>query len=190
MPHSLQKSTEVCLQGETLPTSIIYHGSINPVGARNLEVLLTDAVNRKKTNVTLHICSSGGDVTAGVGLANFLSMIPIVVNTHCFGRCGSIAVNVLLAGTVRSTEAIARFSLHAASYTEGPKKGQMADDTHLISEPFSQNLKWSRARLDKYFGSTEEKTFGPADAQRYGIVQEVVAYKMIQDEEIVHVAVR
>ena len=167
--------------------SLIYHGSISAAGARNAEILLTDAYKNKVSHVTLHICSKGGDVTAGVGLYNFLKMIPIDVDTHCFGMCESIAVSVFLAGRKRSTQPTSKFTLHAASYTDGAKKGEIADDTMILSQTFRESLNWDRDKEQYYFGSTDEKNVPLEVAVKLGIVHEVKRYNMKEDDEIVNV---
>ncbi len=170
-------------------TSLIYHGPITAAGARNAEVLLTDAFKNNITDVTLHICSKGGDVSAGVGLYNFVKMIPIDVDTHCFGLCGSIAVSVFLAGRKRSTVPASRFVLHAASHTDGPKKGEVSEDTILLSQIVRENLTWDSKNEKFYFGSTVEKNIPLTVAMQLGIVHEIKPYDIKESDEIINVSI-
>ena len=116
-------------------------------------------------------------------------MVPIKVNTHCFGICGSIAVNVYLAGKVRSSDPLSRFTLHASSYSSEAKEGQPADNNVLLSQPFETYLEWDQERLRNYFGSTEEKAFNPQYAVTLGIVHEIKSYSLDWEEEITNVAI-
>jgi ATP-dependent protease ClpP protease subunit len=127
---------------------IFYHGVVSGQGIRNLETLLLAAANDRIEEVTvcicicIYICSAGGEVDAGLGFYNFAGMLPIKVDTHCFGICGSIATTMYIAGHKRTTAKTSRFSLHASTYTNGPRKGEIAENTALMSEPFRTQLGW------------------------------------------------
>ena len=80
---------------------IYYHGPINIQGVRNLETLLTKVASHDAPDITLCICSGGGDVCAGIGAYNFIKMLPVPITTYAFGICGSIAATIFLAGQSR-----------------------------------------------------------------------------------------
>jgi ATP-dependent protease ClpP protease subunit len=170
-------------------TFLIYHGQICAVGVRNVETLCIIKTSAGTADLTLCLCSDGGDVTAGIGLFNFLKMLPIAVNTHCFGICGSIAATILLAGKKRTTAPISRFTLHAATYSEGTRKGQISDSTSLIAKPFKTILGWQKDQLDRYFGSAEETFLSPAEAKDLGIVHAIEQHSFAAGDDITNVSI-
>lgn len=155
-----------------------------------MEALCVDKIANGAKRITLCLCSAGGDVTAGIGLFNFLRMLPnsIEINTHCFGVCGSITVTILLAGSKRSADVISQFNTHAAKYVEGPRGGQISETTSLIIKPFKTILNWSDERIDQFFDESD-KFFTPDEAKSLGIITEVKQFSFDDAAEVVNVAI-
>lgn len=176
--------------GQNYPMAhhIFYHGPITPQGVRNLEILVTKVAGKIDHEIVVCLCSGGGDVNAGIGAYNFLKMQPVPITTYAFGICGSIAATIFLAGEKRICASACMFTLHAASFIEGPRKGQVSENTELISLPFRQSIGWDDARISQYFSSAEEKFIPPATAAEYKIVTEVADRKITEGDESVHVA--
>jgi ATP-dependent protease ClpP protease subunit len=172
-----------------MATFLIYHGPVCAVGARNVETLCMAKTSVGASRLTLCLCSGGGDVIAGIGLFNFLKMLPITVNTHCFGICGSIAATIFLAGERRTTAPASMFSLHAATYSDGARKGQISENTKLIADPFETILGWQKDRLDACFGSAEETFLPPAKAKELGIVHEIEQHSFAACDDVVNVSI-
>lgn len=168
---------------------IFYHGPVSYEGARNLEILLTQAVTHENPDITLCICSGGGNVGAGIGIYNFIKMQPVPITTYAFGICGSIAATMFLAGSRRLAAPASQFSLHAASYTEGPRQGEISEETNLISRPFSETLHWPSERVDQYFGAAIEQYLTPESAQEFGMVTEIADVRIHPTDEQVHVRI-
>lgn len=169
------------------PIALVYHGPINPDGARATENLVTAAMSDGAEHIELRICSSGGDVNAGMGLFNFLSALPIRIDTHNFGFCGSIAATIFLAGKRRTTCRYSNFTLHAATYSNGPRQGQVSDDNELISRPFRIDLAWSDERIASMFGTNEESTILPDTAVSMAIAHAVEDLPFQPGQRIVNV---
>ena len=172
-----------------MATRFVYHGTISPQGVRNLEVLLAEALKKNTTQATLYLCSSGGDVTAGVGLYNYIRSIPMELDIHCFGVCGSIAVTIFLAGGRRTAEPVSSFCLHASTYIDGPRKGEIAENSRLISLPFERELGWDKSTLHHYFGTAEEKYFCVETAKELEIVHEIESQEIDERDEIINVRI-
>lgn len=168
---------------------LIYHGAFNPQGVRNVETLMLAAMRDGASRIVLHICSGGGDVTSGIGLYNFIRALPIPVDTHAFGACGSIAATIFLAGDNRSTVATSAFSLHAATYIEGPLKGQVSSNTTLIALPFKERLEWDDDLIQRYFGDAADKQILPDEAVALRIANSVQDLPLPSDpDRIMNVA--
>lgn len=168
-------------------TFILYHGPVTRFGAEQVEEACVQMLASAAQGATLLICSAGGDVTAGIGIYNFLRMMPFEIKTHAFGMCGSIAATIFLAGKKRTCSAASYFSLHAASYSEGPRIGQVAETTHMISAPFASELRWSNETIGHYFGAVDEKFLTSDDAKKLGILHEVSEPKLTADDLIVRI---
>ncbi|WP_312814480.1 ATP-dependent Clp protease proteolytic subunit [Brevundimonas sp.] len=152
---------------------LIYHGPVNQRGVSNTEILLLEAMKNGATSIVLHICSNGGDVTAGLGLYNFIRSLPVRVDTHAFGLCGSIAATIFLAGETRTSVRANAFSLHAASFSNGPLAGQISPNTDLIAQPFKERSEWDEALIQHYFADVTDKRILPDEAQALRIVHSV-----------------
>lgn len=168
---------------------VMYQGAVNHTGAKNLEALVTGAIEKGVKELTICICSGGGDVTSGIGLYNFLKMVPAKINTHNFGACGSIAATIFLAGERRTTAAASMFTLHAATFVEGPRKGEISENTTMIYEPFKLALGWQDDKINAYFSSGAESFIQPAQAKEFGIVHDITDLKMPEGAVIVPVHV-
>lgn len=164
---------------------LVYHGQIRSQGARNVETLLNVAMTEGAQSVVLHLCSSGGDVNAGIGLYNYIRAMPMPVHTHNFGFCCSIAATIFLAGEQRTASPLSRFTLHAAAYSEGPRLGQISDNTQLIARPFKDRLAWTDDRINHYFGDVTERHFSPEEAMSMHLVTLVQDYNFPQDPKAI-----
>jgi ATP-dependent protease ClpP protease subunit len=161
---------------------------MTPGGARNIEALALAARAEGETELTLCLASEGGDVNAGVGLFNFLKMLPMTVNTHAAGICASIAATVLLAGQKRTAQPLSSFIVHQATFVDGPLQGQRSPNTDLISHPFKEILNWTDLDISERFGPSDF-IFGPEKALEYGMVMEILTPEIGDDDRLVTVAI-
>lgn len=164
-----------------------YHGKITMEGVRNAQVLINEAVKAGDPEVTLCLCSGGGDVLAGTGLFHYLRMVPLSVHTHAVGNCASIAATVFMAGARRTVSPMTVFSLHAARYSEGPLLGQIAPNTAIIAAPFSA-LGWSDDEVSSRF-STEDFRFDPDEAVRLRVADAVEDLAFNAGDEIINIRI-
>lgn len=160
---------------------LIYHGAVSPHGVRNVETLMLAAMSDGASRIVLHLCSGGGDVTAGIGLYNFIRAFPVRVDTHAFGLCGSIAATIFLAGEERTTVATGAFMLHAATFSDGPQKGQVSPNTALISLPFKERLGWDQDIIDLNFSDATEKWMPPSRAVELRIASSILDLQLPSD---------
>jgi hypothetical protein len=59
---------------------LFFHGDVSAQAVRNVESLVLAAIGEGAKELTICIASNGGDVTAGIGLYNFLRMMPIAID--------------------------------------------------------------------------------------------------------------
>lgn len=145
---------------------IVYHGEITLQGVLQVERIVTKLLAEPEQEVTLNLCSGGGETTAGTGLYSFLKMMPFPINTHVFGWCASAALTIFLAGKRRSATPPTQFMLHAA---HGPDDS-ISEHVHQTIETFRRDLEWDQETLDRFFTTTDGNYFDAAEALRLGIV--------------------
>lgn len=166
----------------------LFHGAVTPTSVGNLETLMLHAFAQGAPNMTLYLCSGGGDVTAGVGLYNFIRMIPVPVHIHAFGNCSSVAATVLLAGERRTSATVAQFNLHAATYKDGANQGQVAHSNAILIQPFAETLGWTAENLAHYFGTASETSLDPSQAAALGIIHAIEDLKFPLGESVSRVS--
>lgn len=155
---------------------IKYYGDITPFGMSNLQMLLIKARHDGHDEVTILLASKGGDVDAGMSTYNFIRHKPVPkINIHVDGNLSSIAVTMLLAGDHRSASPASLFSIHQATYAEGPNRGGRSNSTDLIAQPFKDILKWSDEDVNERF-SSEDFKFSPHQAKDLGCIHSITDF--------------
>ncbi|MDP2685407.1 MAG: ATP-dependent Clp protease proteolytic subunit [bacterium] len=91
---------------------INFNLGIDNNSAQALFRVLQDQLSNNVEEINLLISSPGGSVDAGIGIYNFLKGLPVIVNTHNYGSCDSIAALIFCAGEKRITVSNSRFLLH------------------------------------------------------------------------------
>ena len=167
----------------------IYHGNISEFGVRNSMILLSDSMKKGESVVTLHLASLGGDVNAGMMLYNFLKMMPIEVRTHAASNCHSIAVSILLGGSIRTGAPASNFLVHAPRYSEGPSTGQLSPSGKLVAQPFSVVAGWSADDITTRFETAGDFAMTPDKAVELNVISSVVDLRFGSDDEIVTIKV-
>lgn len=165
---------------------LFYHGLISPAGARNVETLLAVAMADGEAEVTLCLASGGGDVNAGIGLYNYIKMLPLKVHTHAAGPCGSIAATVFLAGEQRSAASLSEFMTHASTWADGPQKGQLSSFNDLMTQPFKDVLGWSTEDISARFSLTDMR-YAPDHAKTLGIIDRIEDIRLGAGDTMVNV---
>lgn len=65
----------------------------------------------------LNISSTGGNVSSGIALYNYLKSLSFPIHTHNLGEVSSTAILPYLAGSVRTTEPVSKFMFHQMEVT-------------------------------------------------------------------------
>jgi hypothetical protein len=150
--------------------NILFTCGVTPELAAQFHTVCAEIARARVRQVSVHIASRGGDVTAGLAIYNVLRLLPCKVRTVNIANCGSIAATIYLAGQVRQAMPNSNFFLHAACFVEGPLKGQVSPNTALMLAPFRDGLCWDQPQLDCYFTSPEEKYLSRSEAAKTGMV--------------------
>lgn len=141
-------------------------------------------------DINLYINSPGGSVTAGLAIYDTIQFLRCPVTTYCVGQAASMGAVLLAAGTKGKRFALpnARIMIHQPW---GGVEGVAAD----ISIQAKEILRL-RDRLNEILAShtgkpletivkdTDRDFFmSPEDARTYGIVDEVIVSRKVQDKK-------
>ena len=166
---------------ETQTTIYIkFFSAVDGNSSNALMHLVDQYVNQKYQKIVLLISSPGGSVFHGLSIFNYLSGIPVEVETHNFGCVDSIGVTIFSAGKKRYSVPDARFLLHPVSANlqaiieenklEEIIKGIRIDQNNIA------------ASIAKATGKTENEivhaissrtTLSPKEAMEFGLVHEI-----------------
>ncbi|TET80204.1 ATP-dependent Clp endopeptidase proteolytic subunit ClpP [candidate division TA06 bacterium] len=170
-----------------LKDRIIFVGSVIDDTIANLVIaqLLFLEVEDPDKDINLYVNSAGGLVSSGLAIYDTMMYIKPDVATFCMGMAASMAALLLAAGTKGKRFALphARVLIHQPM---GGVSGQAADIeihakeiVHLreqINEIFSRH---TGQKVEKISRDTDRNYWMSApDAQKYGIVDEVITSKV------------
>lgn len=158
--------------------TIAFTGGVNPNLAYQFQSACAHVLSASVDRLTVICSSRGGDITAGMAIYNLLRMLPCRVRMINAGQCGSIAATIFLAGEERIALPASNFFLHAATYVEGDKAGQIAPVTALISAPYRDLPGWDEARMTRFFTSAADVSLDAKEAFSLGIATAVATPRL------------
>ncbi|MDR0418292.1 MAG: ATP-dependent Clp protease proteolytic subunit [Puniceicoccales bacterium] len=142
-----------------------------------------------KKDIHMYVNSPGGSITAGMAIYDTIKFMSCDVVTYCIGQAASMATVLLTAGTKGKRYALpnSRVMIHQPS---GQATGQTSDIsiaakeilrwkktlTHVLAECTSQPMEKVEKDSDRDF------FMSAMDAKEYGIVDEVIEKKPINDK--------
>ena len=133
---------------------IIFSKYVDNNSAQRLTSLVLEKLGAGKTSITILISSSGGQVSAGISIYNFLKGLPAEVITHNFGQSDSIAVTIFCAGSKRYCTPDSRFLIHGIGFDGA--QGQRFDE-RLLGERL-EGLKNERITISKIISENSKKS--------------------------------
>jgi ATP-dependent protease ClpP protease subunit len=159
---------------------IKFFAGVNGNSANALMQLVDQHVSQGYQKIVLLISSPGGTVFHGLSIFNYLSGIPVEVETHNFGSVDSIGVTIFAAGKKRYSVPDARFLLHPISATlqatleenklEEIIKGIRIDLNNIAASIAKATGKSEKEIVDAISGRT---TLSPKQAKDFGLVHEI-----------------
>jgi len=178
------------LYSKLLKENIVFVGTPIDDTIANLicaQLLHLESENPDK-DINLYINSPGGDITALLAIYDTMQFIKPDVTTICFGQAASAAAVLLAAGTPGKRLALphARVLLHqpyARAYGQGTDIELAANEIlrmrdileHILSRHTGQDLERIHRDTDRDFVMSAE------EAQAYGIVDEVISRRELED---------
>ena len=178
------------LYSKLLKENIIFVGTPIDDTIANLicaQLLHLESENPDK-DINLYINSPGGDITALFAIYDTMSFIKPDISTICFGQAASAAAVLLAAGTPGKRLALphARILIHQP-YAQS--QGQ-ATDIELAAREILRMRTLLEEILARHTGQAAEKihqdtdrdfVMSAAEAQSYGIIDEVISSRSLAD---------
>jgi ATP-dependent Clp protease protease subunit len=144
-----------------------------------------------KKDIHMYVNSSGGSITAGMAIYGTMKFMGCEVVTYCIGQAASMATVLLTAGTKGKRYALpnSRVMIHQPS-------GQATGQTSDISIAAKEILRWKKTLTNvlaectgQPIGKIEKDSdrdffMSAADAKEYGIVDEVIEKKPLENKNI------
>ncbi len=182
-PPPLQRYREMTIDEMLLENRVIFLvGEINHASATGVIMRLLYLDNQKKdVDINLYINSPGGSVDDTLAIYDTMQFLGSEVNTYCIGRAMSGGALVLTAGAKGK-----RYSLpHAKVMIHQPYGGLygQASDVEIQAEEILKTKRQLNEVLSRHTGQTVEqieedserdKFFSAEEAQKYGLVDEVI----------------
>jgi len=150
------------------------------------------ALDRSDGPITVHFCSPGGDVYAGLGIFDILKSMRNHVTIICHGLVASMGAIILQAADTRAMMPNSTLLLHeVSSNIDGPAravKTESAESKRLMD--LLNNIILDRAkprgllgrgsyqtrleRLTRAYETEVEVYFDPARAKKWGLIDEIL----------------
>jgi len=153
------------------------------------QLLFLQSADAKK-DVNIYINSPGGSVYAGLGIYDTMQLVTPDVSTICTGMAASMGAVLLCAGTSGKRSALphSRVMIHQPM---GGAQGQ-ASDIEIVHKEIQKMKKELYEIIANHTGQTYDKIWEDSDrdnwmsaeeARDYGLVDEVLSKKQINDEK-------
>ena len=153
------------------------------------------AINNHVKKVNLLMYSTGGYISSGIALYNFLTNIPPEITTYNCGNIASIAVIVYLSGKVRKTSTNATFMFHRTSCSPTIPLG--ADVMRIRAESAERDDRNTETIWRKHITMTEDQwnvlnktdlVVGAEEAIKIGLASEIADFKLPESTQLFNIA--
>ncbi len=164
------------------PVFIKFFATVNGQSANALMQIIDQQLNEGAKRFVLLVSSPGGSVFHGLSLYNYLSGIPVEVDTHNFGSVDSIGVCIFGAGNKRYSVPDARFLLHPIATTfqvnqtlESEKIGEILKGLKIDTKNIARSIARTTGKTEEVIVEAVSKrtTLSPEEAIDFGLVHEI-----------------
>ena len=151
-----------------LKTFDIYY-DISPLYLEELDKHLRACATDKEIN--LNICSPGGDIYAGIAIAEKLRACGKRVNARVWGYAASAAGTIACAGDFVEASPLTHFMVHSAYSWGGIDEGCKHANESQLALIHRKNADYTEKDL------LEDRWFTASEAQAFGLVDRIVEFE-------------
>lgn len=159
---------------------IKFFAAVNGNSANTLMQVIDQYVNQDIQKIVLLISSPGGTVFHGLSIFNYLSGIPVDVETHNFGSVDSIGVTIFSAGKKRYSVPDARFLLHPVSANlqgslEEAKLAEIINGVKIDQSNIAASISKAtgKTEIEIVEAISKRTTLNPKQAKEFGLIHEI-----------------
>lgn len=170
---------KIAIEDELLAVREIFlTEEVNAATANELLKQLMYLENQSSDEITLYINSPGGDVTSGIAVYDYISIMRAPVKTVCIGTAASMGAILFLAGRKRLMLPRTRIMIHDPSFSRhdigGHKSHQIQrelEELNKIREMLAQIISDRTGKsLDEIYEVTADDSFyNAAEAIEFGL---------------------
>ena len=173
---------------------------------QNREIFLTEEVDADTTNelikqlmylekeddeaeITLYINSPGGEVTSGLAVYDYMTMMKAPIRTVSIGTAASMGAILFLAGDKRQMLPHTRIMIHDPSFNRADMSGKKSHEIQHELDKLNETRKITAEiiaektgrTLDEVFKVTANDTFYNAEeAVEFGLATEIIDAKTLR----------
>lgn len=166
-------------------------GNVDPLMVQRIFAGFSVAVNEKVEVVHLLIHSTGGLISDGIGIYNYLRKLPMSLTTYNGGAVASIAVLIFLAGQVRRASKTAVFMIHRSHFTTNvpattdtleAMASMLKIDDWRIEDILKEHIKLP---IDKWkLHEKADLTITASEALEYGLIHEISDFEVAPGNQL------
>jgi ATP-dependent Clp protease protease subunit len=168
-------------------------GGINEKTAQAFLQVFDNLYGLGMKHLHLMLCSGGGSVAHGLGVASFLKTASIKCTTYGFGGVQSIAVPIFCAGEHRVCTPDATFMIHSVYLPQISEQNLTVSRLHGTAQELQGDTNTIASIISKASGQPVETVhkdmqkvtnFNAEEAKEYGLVHEISQKIYPSDQEI------
>ena len=137
----------------------------------------------RDAEITLYINSPGGEVTCGLGIYDYMTMMSTPIRTVSIGMAASMGAILFLAGDKRQMLPHTRLMIHDPSYSHANMSGkkpheiqkeldQLNETREVIAKIIAE--KTGRTLEEVYAVTSEDTCFNASEAVEFGLATEII----------------
>lgn len=175
----------VCIEDELLMGREVF--LVEGVDAKSCNELLKQLMYLEKEDcekeITLYINSPGGEVTSGLAVYDYISIMQAPVRTVCIGTAASMGAILFLAGKKREMLPHTRLMIHDPSYSNGNIAGRKShelqhqlDKLNETREALAQIIaeKTGKSMEEIYEVTAEDTYYSAKEALEFGLATDII----------------
>lgn len=168
----------ICIEDELLMGREVF--LVEAVDAKSCNELLKQLMYLEKEDcekeITLYINSPGGEVSSGLAVYDYISIMKAPVRTVCVGTAASMGAILFLAGKNREMLPHTRIMIHDPSYSSGNIAGRKSHELQHQLDKLNESRESLARIIAEKTGKTIEEIYEVTAEDTYYSAKEAVEF--------------